>query len=75
MYLGNAGILSFEKVLLPAIAFAKEQALAKLQAKIQRDRPELRSAIVACCKAIYTGMRAASAAAEQSRLQQTKVNR
>jgi len=65
--LSDAGLLSLEEVLLPAIAHQEEQPLKTLQAKVQRDKPDLTSTVVACRKAVYDSVGAAIQAATQSR--------
>jgi hypothetical protein len=62
-------------VLLPAIAYQQEQAIKKVQAKIQRDRPELKSILVHGRKYIYNSIGYAIIASEKSRLQRTQRNR
>lgn len=57
--LADAGLLSFERVLLPAIAVQEEAALKKLQAVVQRDEPERAGQVESCRKAVYDSVGAA----------------
>ena len=66
------GLLSFQDVLLPIVAHQEERAVKSLQSIVQRDHPELTSAVVTCRKAIldsvHAGMQAAEMAREQRHL-------
>ncbi|GKZ00438.1 hypothetical protein MPSEU_000996400 [Mayamaea pseudoterrestris] len=61
------GLLSFQDVLLPAIAQEEERAVKRLQSIVQRDYPELTLAVATCRKAIYDSVFAGMKAAEASR--------
>jgi len=63
----DAGLLSFQDVLLPSVAYMEDAALKQVQSVVQRDRPEYKPAVVACRKAVYDGIGAAMVAAEESR--------
>lgn len=63
----DAGILSLEDVLLPAVAYEEERALKQVQAVIQRDHPDLTSTMVAGRKAVYDSIGSAMVAVAQSR--------
>jgi len=64
-YLSDAGLLSFEQVLLPALAYQEEQALkTQLQAVTQRDHPALKPAVVHTRKAVYEAVGAACRAVQ-----------
>jgi uncharacterized protein YoxC len=66
--LSDAGLLSFEQVLLPAVAYQEEQMLKDWQSIVQRDGSKAQKAIViALRKAVYSGIGAACAAARTSR--------
>jgi len=66
-YLQDAGLLSFEQVILPALAYQEEQALKKLQAKTQRDHPELKNCVVQARKAVYGAVGAACRAVHENK--------
>ena len=64
----DAGLLSLEQVLLPAVAYQEEQMLKEWQSIVQRDGSAPQKAtIVSLRKAVYTGIGAACAAVQQSR--------
>lgn len=65
--LADAGVLSFEEVLLPAVASAELQALKELQAKVQRDHPHQTDMVVRCRKLVMSSMGAAMNAVAESR--------
>lgn len=67
VYLRDAGLLSLEQVLLPAVAYQEEQGLKQLQAVVQRDCPGHKSAVVATRKAVYDSVGAACSAVAASR--------
>ena len=75
IYLNEADILSFEKVFLPSISCQEEKALKQLQAKIQRDYPEQKPVLMQCRKFLFSCIRSATIAAEQSRHQRSKVDK
>ena len=68
-YLKPAGVLSLEQVLLPAIALQEETALKRIQAKIQRDAPEYKSAVEDGRRLVRTSIRQAVEAVQRSRQQ------
>lgn len=74
LYLNTAEILSFEKVLLPAIACLEDDTLKKLQSKVMRDLSTLKPVVIQCRKFVYSSVAAAISAAEHSRLERTKAN-
>lgn len=51
--LTEAGILSLQHVLLPAIAYQEDQVLKQVQAKVQRDCPDQKPVVEQCRKAVY----------------------
>lgn len=63
----DAGVLSFEEVLLPAIASSELQALKELQAKVQRDLPHQTDMVVRCRKTVMSSIGAAMNAVAESR--------
>ena len=65
--LTDAGLLSLQHVLLPAVAYQEDEALKQLQAVVQRDDPNNKPAILACRKAVYDGIHAAMAAVDEAR--------
>lgn len=77
-YLKLAGVLSFEQVLLPALALEEEQAVKRLQAKIQRDAPEYKVVVENCRRLIRRSVAKAMVAvqgARQERIQQQQDRR
>eukprot|EP00980_Cylindrotheca_fusiformis_P025747 scaffold14558_cov137-Cylindrotheca_fusiformis.AAC.12 len=66
-YLAPAGILSFEQVLLPAIAMEEEKALKKVQAIVQRDAPEYRRVVEQSRLLVRQSVMAAMQAVAESR--------
>jgi hypothetical protein len=77
-HLQPAGILSLEQILLPAIALQEEAALKRVQAKIQRDAPEYKSAVEDSRRLIRSSMRKAIQAVQvsrQQRLEQQVIRR
>jgi hypothetical protein len=73
--LSDAGLLSFEDVLLPAVAYQEEHALKALQARVQRDNPDAKPAIVACRKVMFDSIGAAVEAAKESRIARDQIDR
>lgn len=68
MKLCDVGLLSFEQVLLPSVAYQEDQVLKKWQSIIQRDGSKAQKAtVIALRKAVYSGIGAACAAVEKSR--------
>lgn len=65
--LAEAGLLSFQHVLLPAVAYQEEAALKDLQAKVQRDCPEHKRLLEQTRQATYEAVHAAMKAVEKSR--------
>ena len=65
--LSDAGLLSLEDVLLPAIAHQENQALKKMQRKVQRDIPEQTHILIAGRTAVSKSLGAAVLAAQKSR--------
>ncbi|GAX10265.1 hypothetical protein FisN_3Lh467 [Fistulifera solaris] len=65
--LADVGVLSFEEVLLPAIASSELQALKDLQAKVQRDLPHQTDMVVRCRKTVMASIGAAMQAVSASR--------
>jgi hypothetical protein len=64
----DAGLLSFEQVLLPAVAYQEEQMLKEWQSIVQRDGSMAqKSTVIALRKAVYSGIGAACAAVRKSR--------
>jgi hypothetical protein len=64
----DAGLLSLEQVLLPAVAYQEEQMLKEWQSIVQRDGSAQQKAnVIALRKAVYSGIGAACAAVQQSR--------
>jgi hypothetical protein len=64
----DAGLLSLEQVLLPAVAYQEEQMLKEWQSFVQRDGSAQQKAnVIALRKAVYSGIGAACAAVQQSR--------
>jgi hypothetical protein len=53
-YLKRAGLLSFEQVLIPSIALQQENALKRVQAKVQRDAPDYTFVIQNCRRLVRT---------------------
>lgn len=68
-----AGILSLEQVLLPAVALEEEQALKRVQAKIQRDAPEYKSVVEDGRRLIRLSIRNAIQAIQVSRHQRLEI--
>ena len=69
----SAGLLSFEKVLLPAAAYQEYRSLKKYQSIVQRDFPDQTSRVVACRKEVYDSLRVAVEAAQNSRRERQKA--
>ncbi len=65
--LADVGVLSFEEVLLPAIASSELQVLKDLQAKVQRDLPHQTDMVVRCRKTVMASIGAAMQAVSASR--------
>ena len=65
--LSDAGLLSFEDVLLPAIAHQENQALKKMQRKVQRDIPEQTHILIAGRAAVCKSLGAAVLAVQKCR--------
>jgi hypothetical protein len=63
----NAGLLSLQEVLLPAVAYQEDCALKKVQAYVQRDHPDQTGVLVLCRKAVYDTVGAAMTAVATSR--------
>ena len=63
----DAGLLSLEDVLLPAIAHQENQALKKIQRKVQRDAPDQTHILIAGRTAVNKSLGAAALAVRQSR--------
>ena len=66
-YLNPAGLLSFEQVLLPAIARQEDLALKALQSKVQRDHPEWTYVVRDCRVQVYQMIHAAMEAVKKNR--------
>jgi len=66
-HLTPAGILSFEKVLLPAIGLEEEKALKKVQSKLQRDAPEYTFLMENCRRLVRESIRCAMHEVQSSR--------
>jgi hypothetical protein len=64
--LESVGLLSFQDVLLPAVAYQEDQALKELQKVVQRDSPEDVDKIVECRRTIYKAIQAARLAVKVS---------
>jgi len=75
VYLQDAGLLSLEQVLLPALAYQEEKALKKLQSVTQRDHPELKATVVQTRKAVYEAVGAACRAVKQNAAKRTVKNK
>jgi hypothetical protein len=72
----DAGLLSFEQVLLPAVAYQEEQMLKEWQSIVQRDGSTAQKAtVVALRKTVYSGIGAACAAVRKSRQSRAKQDR
>jgi hypothetical protein len=67
LYLKPAGVLSFDQILLPALGLEEENALKKVQAKIQRDSPEYKFVMENCRRLIRESIRGATSAVQSSR--------
>lgn len=66
--LRDAGLLSLEQVLLPAVAYQEEQMLKEWQSIVQRDGSSHQKAtVIALRKTVYSGIGAACAAVRKSR--------
>ena len=64
----DAGLLSFEQVLLPAVAYQEEQMLKEWQSIVQRNGSKAqKSTVIGLRKAVYSGIGAACAAVRKSR--------
>ena len=63
------GLLSLEEVLLPAVVKEELQSIKKVQAKAQRDTPELVENVMTLRRAIYDAMHAGIEAGRQARAQ------
>lgn len=70
-HLDQLGILSFENVVLPASAYEHEQVLKRFQSVVQRDAPQLKSAVVQCRKLVYKSAVAARDAVTACREQRS----
>ena len=66
-YLAPAGILSFENVLLPAVGFEEENAIKRVQSKVQRDIPGYKFLVEDCRKLVRKSIRSAMEAVQGSR--------
>jgi hypothetical protein len=66
-HLTPAGILSFEKVLLPAIGLEEEKALKRVQSKLQRDAPEYAFLMENCRRLVRESVRCAMHEVQTSR--------
>jgi hypothetical protein len=66
--LRDAGLLSLEDVVLPALAYQEEQALALWQKRVQRDAAEYKDTLVAARRVVYQTIRKARLAAQSARL-------
>lgn len=73
IYLQDAGLLSLEQVILPAMAYQEEQALKQLQSIVQRDCPIYTDVIQQIRKAIYTATKAACGAVRDNAVQRQQV--
>ena len=67
LYLKPAGVLSFDQILLPALGLEEENALKKVQAKVQRDSPEYKFVMENCRRLIRESIRGATSAVQLSR--------
>ena len=67
LYLKPAGVLSFDQILLPALGLEEENALKKVQAKVQRDSPEYKFVMENCRRLIRESIRGATSAVQSSR--------
>ena len=65
--LSDAGLLSLEDVLLPAIAHQENQSLKRMQRKVQRDTPDQTHILISGRAAVNKSLGAAVLAARQSR--------
>jgi len=72
VYLKPAGVLSLDQILLPALGLEEEQALKKIQAKIQRDSPEFKFVIENCRSLVRESIRRATLSVQSSRTKRTK---
>jgi len=66
-HLTPAGILSFEKILLPAIGLEEEKALKRVQSKLQRDAPEYKFVMENCRRLVRESVRSAMHEVQLSR--------
>ena len=71
----GSGLLSLEEVLLPAVAREEENALKAIQAKAQRDSPELVEALKMCRRAIYECVESGIVCARAARLKREAEER
>ena len=67
--ISSFGLLSLEEVLLPAVVKEELQSIKKIQAKAQRDTPELVQEVMALRRAVCDAMRAGVDACRQARAQ------
>eukprot|EP00934_Nitzschia_sp_Nitz4_P007611 Nitzschia sp. Nitz4//scaffold88_size82704//52419//53561//NITZ4_005299-RA/size82704-processed-gene-0.54-mRNA-1//1//CDS//3329559515//7601//frame0 len=64
-----AGILSLDQILLPSLALQEEQALKRLQAKVQRDAPESKETVLQARRLVRRAILRAVQAVQDSRQQ------
>ena len=69
------GILSFQDVMLPALALEEDRALKQMQKKVQRDAPQLKRVMQECRCHVYKAVEAARQAAKESRIQRETAYR
>mmetsp|Transcript_16114 Transcript_16114/g.44599 ORF Transcript_16114/g.44599 Transcript_16114/m.44599 type:complete len:410 (-) Transcript_16114:99-1328(-) len=74
-YLKPAGILSFEEILLPAVALEEEKALKQVQAKVQRDAPEYKFVVENCRRMVRKSVRDAIVEVQTARVARTQRQR
>ena len=66
-HLTPAGVLSLEKILLPAIGLEEEKALKRVQSKIQRDAPEYKFVMENCRRLVRQSICSAMEEVQSSR--------
>lgn len=72
--LTDAGLLSLEDVLLPAVVYQEDQILKQIQAKVKRDHPHLKPTVQACRHTLYESLSATRKAIQESRAHRNVQN-
>jgi hypothetical protein len=73
LYLKPSGVLSFEKVLLPALALEEERAVKNAQSKVQRDAPEYTYILKLCRRLIRQSIEKARGAVRDASQERADV--